>query len=204
MGPATGGGAIRPPRRRMRRKLVLAGLVVGLPLVVSACGGSDDGSDDASGSEPTAAESWAADVCSTVGSWTTTIADARSKLSTPRDLTANEIEATFAEVRSATSTLVDGLGDLGAPDTEAGDEAEKRMASLSEQLQKQADVVDDAAGDQPQGMGERLARVSTVSGAVATMISDAQKAVADIRALDGAQELEDAFKSTASCQGLTS
>ena len=201
---ATGGGVVRTPRKGTRRKLALAGLVAGLPLIVSACGGSDDGSDDGSGSEPTAAESWASDVCSTVGSWTTTIADARSTLSTPRDLTANEIEATFAEVRSATSTLVDGLGDLGAPDTEAGDEAEKRLTSLSEQLQKQADVVDDAAGDQPQGMGERLARVSTVSGAVATMISDAQKAVADIRALDGAQELEDAFKSTASCKDLTS
>jgi hypothetical protein len=212
MEPAAGGGVIRPPRKRTRRKLVLAGLVVALPLVVSGCGGSDSGSDGgsdggstaSSGSEPTAAESWADDVCSTVGSWTTTIAEAQSTLSTPRDLTANEVEATFAEVRSATSTLVDGLGDLGAPDTDAGNEAEKRLASLSEELQKQADVVDDASGDQPQGMGERLDRVSTVSGAVAAMISDAQKAVADIRALDGAQELEDAFKSAASCQGLTS
>ena len=53
-------------------------------------------------------------------------------------------------------------------------------------------------------MGELLARVSTVSGAVAQMISDAQAAVADLRVLDGAQELEDAFSSAASCEDLRS
>jgi hypothetical protein len=178
---------------------ILAGLVAGLTLVVSGCGGSDDSAD-----EPTAAESWASDVCSTVGAWTSTVADARETLSSPRDLSANEIEATFAEVSTATSTLVDDLGGLGAPDTEAGDEAEDRISALSEQLQEQADVVDEATGDQPQGMGELLARVSTVTGAVSQMVSDAQAAVADLRTLDGAQELEDAFASTASCEDLRS
>ena len=96
------------------------------------------------------------------------------------------------------------LGDLGAPDTDAGDEAEERISSLSEQLQEQADVVEDAVGEETQGMAERLADVSTVSGAVAQMISDAQAAVADIRTLDGAQELEDAISSASSCQDLTS
>jgi hypothetical protein len=177
----------------------LAGLVAGLALVVSGCS-SDDGSAD----EPTAAESWASDVCSTVGAWTSTVQDARDTLSTPRDLSANEIEATFTELGTATSTLVDELGDLGTPDTEAGDEAEERISSLSEQLQTQADVVEDATSDQPQGMGELLASVSTVTGAVAQMISDAQAAIADLRMLDGAQELEDAFASAASCEDLTS
>ena len=170
-------------------------MVTGLALVASGCGESDD--------EPTAAESWASDVCTTVGAWTSTIADARTTLSTPRDLSANEIEATFRDVGTATSTLVTELGDLGAPDTEAGDEAQDRISSLSEQLQTQADVVEDATSDQPQGMGELLASVSTVSGAVAQMISDAQAAVADLRVLDGAQELEDAFASAASCEDLT-
>ena len=197
MEPAAGGVA-PTASRTARHRLVLAGLVAGV--LVSGCSESGDGS----GSEPTAAETWASDVCSTVGAWTTTIADARATLSTPRDLSANEIEATFTEVRDATSTLLDGLDDLGAPDTEAGDEAEDRISTLSEDLQEQADVVDEASGDQPQGMGELLARVSTVSGAVAQMISDAQAAVADIRTLDGAQELEDAFTSAASCQDLRS
>jgi hypothetical protein len=179
---------------------VLAGLVAGLALVVSGCSESDDGS----GSEPTAAESWASDVCSTVGAWTTTVEGARETLSSPRDLSANEIEATFAEVRTATSTLVDELGGLGAPDTEAGDEAQDRIASLSEDLQAQADVVEDASGDQAEGVGELLARVSTVTGAVSQMVSDTRAAVADLRTLDGAQELEDAFTSTASCEDLRS
>lgn len=194
---ATGGGTAHPLGGPMRPRLLLVGLVVALPVLAAGCGGSDD-----SGSEPTAAESWAADVCSTVGSWTTTVADARSTLSAPAQLSVDEIESTFAEVRSATSTLVGELGDLSAPDTEAGDEAEKRIESLSEEMQKQADIVEEASSDQPQGVGERLTRVSTVSGAVAQMVSEAQSAIADIRALDGAKELEDAFSSTTSCQDL--
>lgn len=178
----------------------LAGLVAGLALVASGCGASDDDAAD----EPTAAESWASDVCSTVGAWTSTVQDARTTLSTPRDLSANEVEATFTEIGDATSTLVEELGDLGAPDTEAGDEAQARISTLSEQLQAQADVVEEATGDQPQGMGELLARVSTVTGAVAQMVSDAQAAVADLRVLDGAQELEDAFASATSCEDLGS
>lgn len=199
MHPAAGAGAGQTPRRRARR-LAVAGLVAAMAVAVTGCGDSDDGS----GSEPTAAESWASDMCSTVGAWTTTIADARTALSSPRDLSANEIESTFAEVRTATTTLVEDLGDLGAPDTDAGDEAEERIASLSEQLQEQADIVEDAVGGESQGMAERLAGVSTVSAAVAQMISDAQAAVADIRTLDGAQELEDAISGASSCQDLTS
>lgn len=183
----------------MRHHLAPAGLAAGLALVLSACGQSDDGS----ASEPTAAESWASDVCTTVSAWRSTLTDARETLSTPRDLSAAEIEATFTEVRTATSTLVDELAGLGSPDTEAGDEAEERISSLSEQLQEQAAVVEDSSGDQAQGMGELLTRVSTVSGAVAQMISDTQAAVSDLRTLDGAQELEDAFSSAASCQDLT-
>jgi hypothetical protein len=190
--PATRGTA--------RPRLVLAGLVTALALVASGCGESDDGSAD----EPTATEAWASDVCSAVGAWTTTVQDARTTLSTPRELSVDEIEATFTEVRTATSTMVDDLGGLGTPDTEAGDEAEERILSLSEQLQEQAAVVEDASGDEPQGMGEILASVSTVSGAVAQMISDAQAAIADLRVLDGAQELEDAFASTAACEDLRS
>jgi hypothetical protein len=184
----------------VRRSIALAGLAAVLALVAPGCGQSDD---DAA-SEPSAAESWASDVCTTVGAWTTTLEAARETLSTPRDLSAAVIESTFDEVRSATTTLVDELGDLGVPDTDAGDQAEERISSLSDQLKEQAAVVEDAAGDQPQGMGALLTSVSTVSGAVAQMISDTQSAVTDLRALDGAQELEDAFTDTAACQDLTS
>ncbi|WP_416957573.1 hypothetical protein ACNKF0_08860 [Nocardioides sp. T5] len=187
------------PRRSARHRLALTGLLAALALVVSACSDADDSADEA-----TAAETWASDVCSTVGAWTTTVEDARTTLSTPRDLSVDELEATVTEVGDATSTLVDDLGGLGTPDTESGDEAEQRIASLSEQLQEQAAVVEDGSAGEPQGMDELLTRVSTVTGAVAQMISDTQAAVADLRTLDGAQELEDAFSSAASCEDLRS
>jgi hypothetical protein len=193
-----------PLRRspRTRCPLALAGLLAGIALVGAGCGDPDEDS-TSEPSEPSAAESWAADVCTTLGAWTATIADARTTLSKPRELSPADIEATFHSVASSTSTMVDKLADLGAPDTEAGDEAEKLIKSLSEQLREQAEVVADASDSEPSGAEQRLSRISTVSGSVAKMIEDAKEAVTDIRALDGAKELEDAFKSTSSCQDLS-
>jgi hypothetical protein len=182
-----------------RRHLALAGLVTSL--VVTAAGCSDSG--DGSGDEPTAAESWAGDLCSSVGAWTTTIDEARATLANPRELSVTDVQSTIEKVRTSTSTFVSDLGDMGAPDTEAGDAAAQRVSSLSDSLEQQASVMEKAAGTQPDGLEQRLARVSTVSGAAATMASETKKAVSDIRELDGAAELQDAMESSSSCQDLS-
>jgi hypothetical protein len=187
--------------RRTRRRLAAVGLLAALVATGAGCGGSDDGSDD-SADEPTAAESWADDLCSSVAAWTTTMEDARTTLSNPRELSAADLETTIDQVRSSTSTLVDDLGDLGTPDTEAGDAAEERLTALSDEMESQSAVVEEAAGSEADSLQQRLERASTVTGAAAAMVSEAKAAIADLRELDGAQELQDALESTASCQDL--
>ena len=49
---------------------------------------------------------------------------------------------------------------------------------------------------------ELLAQVSTVSGALSTMVTDSVTAVENIRQLDGADELESAFQDSQTCQEL--
>jgi hypothetical protein len=166
----------------------------------AGCGSDDDGSDSAD--EPTAAETWADDLCSSVGAWTTTMEDARTTLSEPRELSAADLEATVDQVRSATTTLVSDLGELGAPDTEAGDAAEERLTAMSDEIESQSAVVEEAAGSEPENLQQRLERASTVTGAAAAMVSEAKAAIADLGELDGAQELQDAIESTGSCQDL--
>ncbi|WP_159081331.1 hypothetical protein [Nocardioides sediminis] len=185
--------------RRTRRRLAAAGLVVALVATGAGCGSDDDGD---SADEPTAAESWADDLCTSVGAWTTTMEEARTTLSEPRELSAADLEATIDQVSSSTSTLVGDLGDLGAPDTEAGDAAQERLTALSDEMESQSAVVEEAAGSEPGNLQQLLDRVSTVTGAAAAMLSEAKAAVADLRELDGAQELQDAIEGTASCQDL--
>ena len=186
--------------RRTRRRLAAVGLLAALVATGAGCGSDDSGDDSAD--EPTAAESWADDLCSSVGAWTTTMEDARTTLSNPRELSAADLEATIDQVRSSISTLVGDLDDLGTPDTEAGDAAEERLTALSEEMESQSVVVEEAAASEVDSLQQRLERASTVTGAAAAMVSEAKAAIADLRELDGAQELQDALESTASCQEL--
>lgn len=186
--------------RRTRRRLAAAGLLAALVATGAGCGSDDDGGDSAD--EPTAAESWADDLCSSVGAWTTTMEEARTTLSNPRELSAADLEATVDQVRSSTSTLVGDLEGLGAPDTEAGDAAAERLTALSDEMESQSAVVEEAAGSEPETLQQRLERASTVTGAAAAMLSEAKAAVSDLSELDGAQELQDAIEGTASCQDL--
>jgi hypothetical protein len=187
--------------RRTRRRLATAGLLAALVATGAGCGSDDDSGDD-SADEPTAAESWADELCSSVSAWTTTMEDARATLSEPRELSAADLQATMDQVRSSTSTLVGDLDDLGTPDTEAGDAAEERLTALSDEMESQAAVVEEAAASTADTLQQRLERASTVTGAAAAMVSEAKAAVADLSELEGAQELQDAIEGTASCQDL--
>jgi len=188
-----------------RRCLTSLALLAALAAGTASCGDSDSEADQpAAEASPTAsaAEAWASDLCSSLGAWTTTIDQAREQLSEPRDLSVDEVEATSDQVVAASSTLLTQLGSMGAPDTDAGDEAQARLSSLSDDLEAEREVVETAVAEQPSTMQERLQRVSTVTGAAAAMAAEAQSAVADLAALDGAAELQAAFASSDSCQEL--
>jgi hypothetical protein len=169
-----------------------------LALGAAGCGDSSDDAED----QQTSAEAWAGDVCSTAADWRAAIDDAQATLTDTGNLSADLIRETVDDVATATATLVTDLSEMGAPDTEAGDEAEARLSSLSDQLQQQEDVISGATDESAGGLQNLLAQVSTVTGAIATMLADVSAAVDDIRRLDGAQELENAFQDSSACQEL--
>jgi hypothetical protein len=179
---------------------VVASLAVAAMLVASLAGCGDSSDDEG----PSATDAWADDVCSSVQDWTGTLSTARDTLSDTSSLSADSIRSTVSDVSRATETFVSDLKNVGAPDTEAGGQAEQELQTLSANLAEQAQVIEDATSKQPAGLDSMLAEVSTVTGAVGKMVSDAQTAVANIRGLDGAQELEDAFTSAPTCKQLTS
>lgn len=193
-------GATPPRPRRFRHRLGVLALTVGLAGAAAGCQDSGDGES----TDETAAQTWASDVCSALGDWTTTLDDARASLANPPDLSVNDIRQSVDEVGSATSTLVSDLDALSPPDTEAGDAAEERLSSLTDELEEQADNVRETTDEEAATLDERLAQASTVSGAAAEMVAEVKSAVADLRDLDGAQELRDAFQGATTCQELDS
>ena len=164
---------------------------------LAGCGGSDDGDDQSK------TEAWANDVCSAVQDWTDALTTAQASLSDASNLSADSVRAAFDDVSSATETFVSDLKGVGSPGTEAGDQAKKELQSLSNNLEEQDQVIEDATSETSGNLDSMLARISTVSAALATMATDARTAVTRIQGLDGAQEIEDAFRSASSCKGLT-
>ena len=164
----------------------------------AGCGGSSTSSQD-----KTETEKWADDVCSSISTWRDTVSQAKSTLRHPADLTVSTFEDTVRGVVDATRTLVTEMGNLGPPDTTAGNQAADQISNLSEQLDKERAVLKKTIQSDAASPSEVLANLSTITGALATMGSDISKTVEGLGSLDGAAELRDAFDSSASCQKLT-
>jgi hypothetical protein len=193
---------MRFERVRCQRGRAPAVAVLVATLAVGAVGCADSGDDqDDQEDQPTSAEAWASDVCSSALEWRGATEDAQAALSDTGNLSADTISEAVDDLAAATATLISELADLGPPDTDAGDEAAAELSSLADQLQEQ-EVAISAATESPQGAQDLLSQVSIVTGAIATVLADISTAVDNIRGLDGAQELENAFKDSSTCQEL--
>jgi len=184
---------IRP--RQQRPALLASGALLVILALTSAC--SSDGTTKASKTE-----TWAGQVCSTASTWLSAVTDAQATLTDTSNFNADALRGAFDDIASATETLVTNLGKLGAPDTKAGDQAQAQLSSLSEQLQQQQGVISDATGQSAGSVQGLLSQVSTVTAAVATMLTDIGTTVDNIRQLQGADELQKAFQDASACQEL--
>ena len=145
-------------------------------LAVSGCGGSDT----------SAAEGWASDVCSSVSTWKTSVqqittdaANAIAKPGATREESTNAVQNGV----DATQKLVDDLKALGAPDTPEGAQAKDDLDTFTTDTQETIDGVKSALADIPSGAG--LAEIVTqLSGQAATLqqaIASGQQLVATSR-----------------------
>jgi hypothetical protein len=197
-------GLLLTARRRLRCGVRLAGVALLGALAGSAAGCDDSADDSSDDQEPqqSAAEAWADQLCSAGVDWRTAINDAQVTLTDVSSLSADAARDAVDDVATATTTFIEELGQMGPPDTEAGDAAAAQLSALSDGLEEQQAVISDArdqAADSPQAL---LAQVSTVTGAIAAMLADISSSVDDISQLDGAQELRSAFQASSACQEL--
>lgn len=171
----------------------LVALTIGFVLALAAgCGGDDAG-----------AEGWAGDVCSSVQEWrenlTSLVVDAQAG-----GLSTDSITTAVEGGVEATRRLREQLRDLGPPDTEAGDEIERELDELADQVVGEVEAAQAEAEDLPedQSVPELLESLTSIGTGLQSVVGDVQETFADIQELEPGTELEEAFESSEDCQSL--
>jgi hypothetical protein len=167
----------------------IASLLVLLALltapVLAGCGGDDE----------SATEEWAGGVCSELSSWATSIEDAIGSLTEGGVPSEDDVQTAVDDVGQATEELSDGLGDLGRPETEAGDEAQSAVEELEAELREQFETVESAVQE------GGLPALSQITAAISAAVAAVKSTVESLGSLDEG-ELRDAFESSEDCDSL--
>jgi hypothetical protein len=162
-------------------------------LLTAGCGGSD---------ETSGANEWASSVCSAVTTWTTSVSAAAASLQ-GGNLSENSLENAVDDVTEATKTLADELQDVGAPDTEDGQQAKDSIDQLSKDVEAGVQELEDAVDGASGGTGI-LDAISQISATFATMSRQVAGVFDELEQLDPAGELDDALNNADECSSLRS
>jgi len=105
--------------------------VIGLLVLAAGCGGEDE----------SASEAWANDFCSAAADWRSSLEDIVGQFQSPSDLSADSVRGAIDDGLDATESFLDDVDELGAPETEAGQEAAGIVDSMTSSIQTTADEI---------------------------------------------------------------
>jgi hypothetical protein len=177
---------------------MIAAAVAVIALLAAGCGGSSD----SASSDTTPTEEWADGLCSSISTWTSSLTSIVDTLK-GGDLTKDSLTSAVDEAKSATETFTTSLSDLGKPDTEAGQEAKDSVDKLVTDVQADVTEIEDAV-DGASGVAGVIAAVPTITATLSKAGEQVSSTLTGFQDLDAKGELESAFKSSSSCQDLTS
>jgi exonuclease VII small subunit len=159
-------------------------------VLFTGCGG-DSGS--------SASEDYANSVCRDLSAWVTDVNSAITSLTDAGLATDREdVQSSVDQATDATDDLLNSLEELGAPETDAGQQAKSELENLGTTLRSQIDAIEKAL-DADTGA---VALAATVTAALSTAASAVESAYNDLRGLDPGGELEDAFQNADDCKSL--
>ena len=180
----------------MRRSWIVAIVVLAMAGMAAGCGG-DDGSD----ADPTAA--WASGFCSAVTDWTNELQTITSQFSDASNLSQDGLESAAGDLRDATDTLVSDLKDLGAPDTDSGEEVKSSLDTLSTTLETETAEIEETA----QGVSsvtQLPGAISTISASLASLGNAFSETLQTIDNADVGGELQTALEDSPECADISS
>jgi len=179
------------PVRRASFVPLLAALAL-LCVTAAGCGGGDNGS---------SAESWANDVCTELDTWANSVSTAiRGVASQGLGVTSDDLHAAANQASSATTDLVDGLQQIGPPDTDSADQAQQEVNTLGDQLQQDANQVRDLVQSAPSGAAGLVATGQSVLGVLGTAADQVKATLTSLQQLGG--DLSTGFEQSDACNEL--
>ncbi|HEV8459763.1 MAG TPA: hypothetical protein VGQ38_03565 [Gaiellaceae bacterium] len=174
----------------MPARLTLAICLAGLALAAAGCG---------SKKQPTATQ-WANDFCSAVSTWRDSLNKATDEVKSG-SISKDSITNAADDAKSATDTFTKTVRGLGKPPTDSGEQAQKEVNDLSDQIDAGTKKIKDSVQN-VSGISGALSAASTVTATIATMSSHVQTTYQNLRQLDPKGELQDAFHEADACQNL--
>ena len=181
----------------MSTRFALSAVVAVLALVAAGCGGSNN--------EPTASptDEWAAGFCSAVTTWTDELQTITSQFSDTSNLSQDGLQSTAEDARDATDTLVGDLKDLGAPDTQSGEEVKSSLDALGETLQSESSDITDTV-DGISGITDIPSAVTSISTSLSAMGTAFSQTLQTIEDADAGNELQTALQDSPECADISS
>ena len=137
----------------MNRTLLL--VVIGLLALAAGCGGEDESS----------SEAWTDDFCSAASDWRSSLEGIVGEFQSPSDLNTQSIQGAIDDGLAATETFVDDVQELGAPETEAGQEVAGIVDSMTSSVETTAESLRttfedaDSIGDVVTAAGDAAAQI---------------------------------------------
>jgi prophage DNA circulation protein len=180
----------------VRRFWIAAILVLALAGVAAGCGG-----DDETESDPTAA--WADGFCSAVTDWTDELQTITSQFSDTSNLSEEGLQSAATDVQSATQTLVDTLRDLGAPETDSGEEVKDALDTLSTTLEDESSAIEDTANG-VSSITELPSAITKISSSLSALGTAFSQTLQTIENADASGELRSALEDSTECADISS
>ena len=180
----------------MRRTWTAALIVVALAGVAAGCGGSSDAQTD-----PTAA--WASGFCSAITTWTDDLQSITQQFTDTSNLSQDGLASAAEDARTSTDQLVSSLKDLGAPETDSGQEVKSALDTLSTTLDAETAQIQETA----QGvtgitdLPSAITKISASLTALGTAFSDTLQTIDNA---DTKGELKTALEDSPDCADISS
>ena len=143
---------------------------------------------------------WADGLCSAINTWTASLQSSAESLR-GGNLSEDSLRSTADDVKSSANTFVDDVKELGKPDAESRQKAEELADGLGDDLDEGAQKIEDTIGGVTDASGV-LNAVTVVSGTIETMSREVSSTFDQLKQLDPAGELDQAFRDAASCEQL--
>ena len=180
----------------MRRTWTAALIVLALAGVAAGCGGSSD--DEA---DPTAA--WASGFCSALTTWKDDLQSITQQFTDTSNLSQDGLESAAEDARTSTQQLIDSLKDLGAPETDSGEEVKSSLDTLSTTLDTETAQIQETAQGVT-GITDVPSAITTISASLSTLGTAFSNTLQTIENADTKGELKSALDDSPDCADISS